>query len=227
MMEIKWLLFDFGGCLDSDGVHSRSLFMDQFIKHDLILVNDDSKAFQEAYTYSDRHLSDESLMLNSTLLEMNEQMCLSIAKELNTQLSSQVSEVAKAITQIQSYYLKRNKRVLELLAPNYKLGIISNFSGNLRKILDEFSLTSYFNFIIDSHHVGVSKPNPAIFNLAIQKCNTTSSNICFIGDNIERDIAPANMLGMKTVLISPLLQTSSADYTLSSVEKLLVLTQKT
>jgi HAD superfamily hydrolase (TIGR01549 family) len=222
MTEIKWLLFDFGGCLDSDGVHSRSLFMDQFIKHGLIV---DQVAFQEAYTCSDRHLSDDSLMINSTLLEMNQQMCFAIAEMLSIQLDPKVSEAAKAITQIQSYYLKRNKGVLELLAPNYKLGIISNFSGNLRKILDEFSLTSYFNFIIDSHHVGVSKPNPAIFNLAILKCDTNSSNICFIGDNIERDIAPANRLGMKTVLISPLSRISSADYTLSSVEKLLVLTQ--
>ncbi|MBC7537340.1 MAG: HAD family hydrolase [Bacteriovorax sp.] len=225
MMQVKWILFDFGGCLDSDGVHSRTLFLNQFSKYNLINSVDDYTHFQEAYTYSDRLVIDNSLIVDSTLLEMNERMCFYIAQKLNIKKAPIVSEVAMAITEIQSLYLKRNKKILEKLNGQYQLGIISNFSGNLETILKEFSLATHFSFVLDSYHVGSSKPNPAIFNLAVEKCSSISKEICFVGDNLEKDIAPAKALGMKTILISPIQLKCEADYTLSSLEELLVLTQ--
>lgn len=225
MMQVKWILFDFGGCLDSDGIHSRTLFLSQFSKYNLINSAEDYTRFHDAYSYSDRIVIENSLIVDSTLLEMNDRMCFYIAQKLNIADTSKVSEVAKAITEIQSIYLRRNKKILEQLNGQYQLGVISNFSGNLTTILDEFSLISHFSFVLDSYHVGASKPNPAIFNLAIEKCSSSSKEICFVGDNIERDIVPANALGMKTILISPTRKKCKADYTLTSLEELLVLTQ--
>jgi HAD superfamily hydrolase (TIGR01509 family) len=225
MMQVKWILFDFGGCLDSDGVHSRTLFLNQFSKYNLINSANDYTHFQEAYTYSDRTVIDNSFIVDSTLLEMNERMCFYIAEKLNIKNASVVSDVALAITEIQSLYLKRNKKILEQLNGQYQLGIISNFSGNLETILKEFSLSAHFSFVLDSYHVGSCKPNPAIFNLAVEKCSSTSKEICFVGDNLEKDIAPAKALGMKTILISPTRLKCEADYTLTSLEELLVLTQ--
>ncbi|MDD4972736.1 MAG: HAD family hydrolase [Bacteriovorax sp.] len=225
MMRVKWILFDFGGCLDSDGVHSRTLFLNQFAKYNLLNSAEDFTNFQDAYTYSDRIVIENSLIVDSPLLEMNDKMCYYIAKKLNKTDALKVTEVAKSITEIQSLYLRRNNKILEQLNGQYQLGIISNFSGNLATILNEFSLASHFRFVLDSYHVGSSKPNPAIFNLALEKCKSTSKDICFVGDNIERDINPANALGMKTILISPTPQKSDADYTLASLEDLLVLTQ--
>ena len=203
MMQVKWILFDFGGCLDSDGVHSRALFLNQFAKYKLLDSAEDFTRFQDAYTYSDRTVIDNCLIADSPLLEMNDKMCYYIAEKLNKFDALKVTEVAKSITEIQSQYLKRNKKILEQLSTQYQLGIISNFSGNLITILNEFSLASHFSFVLDSYHVGSSKPDPAIFNLAIEKCNSTSKDICFVGDNIERDINPANALGMKTILMVP------------------------
>lgn len=225
MMQVKWILFDFGGCLDSDGVHSRTLFSNQFAKYNLINSPDDYVHFQEAYTYSDRTVIDNSLIVNSPLREMNDRMCFYIAKKLNITNSKVLAEASKAITEVQSIYLRRNKKILEQLSARYQMGIISNFSGNLTTILDEYSLASHFNFVLDSYHVGTSKPNSAIFNLALQKCSSNSEDICFVGDNLERDIAPAKNIGMKTILICPTRKKTQADYTLTSLEELLVLTQ--
>lgn len=224
-LNVKWILFDFGGCLDSDGLHSRTLFYNQFKNFGLISPDEDCNSFQDAYTYSDRKVITESLIAESSLAEMNEIMCTLIAEKLSIGNFLDVQKVANAITKEQGNYLKRNKSILEKIKLQYKLGIISNFSGNLIKILDEFSLTPYFSFVLDSYHIGASKPDPRIFKLALKHCETDAKEICFVGDNIERDVEPAYKLGMKTILLNPILKDSSADYTLSSLEELLALTQ--
>lgn len=225
MNNIKWLLFDFGGCLDSDGVHSRTLFFSQFKRFGLINAEDGSNAFQEAYTYSDRLITNRSLMLDSSLAQMNEKMCTIIARRLNIYPSDNIARVAAAITDYQSTYLCRNRKILESFGRSYQLGIVSNFNGNLETILKEFSLRNAFNFVIDSYHVGCSKPDQTIFKLALSKCATQAEHVCFIGDNNERDIIPAKKAGMKTILISSDLQESTADFTLGSLVELLLLTQ--
>ena len=224
-LQVKWMLFDFGGCLDSDGIHSRTLFLEQFVKHHLITNEKEYPAFQDAYTYSDRKVITESLVVNSLLLEMNTKMCHFIEEKLEITDTIALSKVASSISEIQARYLTRNQSILKNLWGRYQLGIISNFSGNLTRILDEFSLSSYFSFVLDSYHVGHSKPALEIFQLAIQTCRVQPSEICFIGDNIDRDIAPAKHLGMKTILIRPTLKNSMADYTLASVEDLLMFIQ--
>lgn len=223
-LDVDWILFDFGGCLDSDGIHSRKLFFDQFVK--LSLVNErDNSLFQEAYSYSDQKVINESLIVNSKLFHMNERMCFFIAEKLKIENLSKVEDVARAITDVQAKYLRRNKAIIEALEKKYKLGIISNFSGNLHLILEEFSLQSYFTFVLDSYHVKASKPDPAIFKLAISKCQIEAHRICFIGDNIDRDVLPAKKLGMKTILIHPNLKESEASYTVSTLESLLDINQ--
>ena len=109
MQNIQSLLFDFGGCLDSDGIHSRSLFLNQFAKQKLIDPKKDHAVFNEAYTYSDQTVIKQSLIVNSNLLEMNAVMCFYIAKKLKLKQSSTIKDVSVAITGIQSSYLKRNK----------------------------------------------------------------------------------------------------------------------
>lgn len=223
MLKTKWILFDFGGCLDSDGVHSRCLFFNQFKKHGLLNGPEDLYNFQHAYTYSDRKVIDEGLIKKADLCTMNRLMCTLIAGKLKAD-EKKVDRVAMAITETQAYYLSRNSKILEMLKKNHQLGIISNFSGNLETVLKEFSLNEYFDFVIDSFHVGLEKPNPAIFQLAIERCRERPENICFIGDNPERDIAPARKLGMKTVLISESVMNTVADYNINSLEEILRLT---
>lgn len=220
-LNVSWLLFDYGGCLDSDGVHSRTLFLRQFVAYGLFPRMDDNTVFESAYTYSDRKVIDESLIAESSLLEMNQKMCFFMAEKLGGTSRSRIMEVARAITDVQSGYLKRNQIILSRLSRYYRLGVISNFSGNLHKILDDFSLSPYLTFILDSFHVGHRKPDPEIFELALSKCRTSANDICFVGDNLDRDIFPAKRLGIKTVLISKKQNQSAADYTFSSIQDLL------
>ena len=139
MQKTKWILFDYGGCLDSDGLHSRTLYMNQFSKRNLIKPIDDFDAFNDAYTLSDEALIKESLVINSNLIEMNECMCIKIANLLGINDTTEIKTVAASITKFQESYLRRNQKTIEQLSKKFKLGIVSNFSGNLLKILNEYS----------------------------------------------------------------------------------------
>jgi putative hydrolase of the HAD superfamily len=225
MNSIKWILFDFGGCLDSDGEHSRELFLKHF-QNNIESNKLDVLQFQNAYTKTDFLINKLSLVRESNLAEMNLTFCQMIGNELNILHSNTIVKISNSITTEQSYFLKRNQNIIKLLSNNYKLGIISNFSGNLEKILDEFSLLKYFDFVLDSFHVGCLKPNPLIFKLAISKCKTEISNIIYLGDNLERDIIPAHLIGLKTIHLNiNKNQNNIANYTVSSLTEVLNLPQ--
>jgi putative hydrolase of the HAD superfamily len=79
----------------------------------------------------------------------------------------------------------------------------------LKKILAELKMDQYFDFQLYSDEVGMSKPNPAFFNLMLQNINQinkgkeiTLDNIIHIGDNPKADIEGANAAGIKSLLIN-------------------------
>lgn len=93
------------------------------------------------------------------------------------------------------------------------LSILSNTGfikgETLRKVMVKLGLADFFNFQIYSDEEGMSKPNPELFNLMVQKvkdCNKpkqiTSSGIIHIGDNPAADIAGANDAGLNSLLIN-------------------------
>ncbi|HFU4495025.1 HAD family hydrolase [Streptococcus parasuis] len=90
---------------------------------------------------------------------------------------------------------------LEKLSQNYQLGIIANQSATVRALLEEWGVESYFQLIILSEEVGLSKPDSTIFKLALQKANTTAIRIIYVGDRYDNDIVPAKSLGMRAVRI--------------------------
>jgi HAD superfamily hydrolase (TIGR01549 family) len=199
MINVKWLLFDFGGCLDSDGLHSRAIFF-HFFKQCSVVKNDEWELFQEAYTFADKLAIKKSLLVEASLLEMNKILCDLIEQHLN-RVDVDGQEIAKKITDFQGSYLERNRGILTQLNKKFKLGIISNFTGNLEIILKEYNLWDLFGFVLDSYHVGVSKPDAKIFKKAIDLTGVSPAEICYMGDNAIADIIPACKQGINTVHI--------------------------
>ena len=90
--------------------------------------------------------------------------------------------------------------VLNYLAPKYELHIITNgFDEIQTKKMKNSGIYDYFDKIITSESVGVKKPNPRIFNHAIELAKTTANDSIMIGDNFEADILGAQNVGMKTI----------------------------
>jgi putative hydrolase of the HAD superfamily len=84
---------------------------------------------------------------------------------------------------------------------NYYLGVISNSVGTMEQQLNRVGLAPYFRTILDSAVVGVEKPHPEIFHMAIEQAALSPSQAIFIGDTYATDIGGARKAGLQGVLI--------------------------
>ena len=57
--------------------------------------------------------------------------------------------------------------------------------------------------MVDSHCVGVEKPDPAIFRTALERLDATPEKTVFIGDSLHRDREGARRVGMRFIRIAP------------------------
>jgi len=90
--------------------------------------------------------------------------------------------------------------ILNYLKPNYKLHIITNgFEEVQEKKLRNANIDSFFGQVVNSEMAGVKKPDPVIFQLALQRANTLPERSMMIGDSIEADILGAKAVGFHTL----------------------------
>ncbi|CAM3639967.1 HAD-IA family hydrolase [Marinicrinis lubricantis] len=83
----------------------------------------------------------------------------------------------------------------------YRLGIVSNFAPTLHDILRHLNVLHYFDPIIVSTEVGLEKPNPAMFRLALEQAKLEGTDVLFVGDHEVNDIWAAERAGMDAVQI--------------------------
>ena len=90
--------------------------------------------------------------------------------------------------------------ILEYLNPNYNLHIITNgFKEVQQGKLNKAKIDHFFDTVTNSEMVGVKKPNPKIFNHALQLANANPEQSIMIGDNYEADILGALNNGLDAI----------------------------
>jgi putative hydrolase of the HAD superfamily len=90
--------------------------------------------------------------------------------------------------------------ILDYLKDKYNLHIITNgFEEIQAKKMESSKILDYFDVIVTSESVGVKKPNPRVFEFALEKANANASNSIMIGDSIEADIYGAINSGIKAI----------------------------
>ena len=90
--------------------------------------------------------------------------------------------------------------ILDYLSPNYTLHIITNgFKEVQFGKLSKANIDHYFETITNSEMVGVKKPNPIIFNHALELANADPQKSIMIGDNYEADILGALNVGLDAI----------------------------
>lgn len=83
----------------------------------------------------------------------------------------------------------------------YYLGVISNSVGTLESQLVNMGLRDEFQAIFDSAIVGVEKPHPEIFQLALASAGVEPKEAIFVGDTHATDVGGAQLAGWHGVLI--------------------------
>jgi putative hydrolase of the HAD superfamily len=91
----------------------------------------------------------------------------------------------------------------QLRQKGYTLGVISNSDGRLRDKFYDLGLTRHFSIILDSEEVGIEKPDPRLFQMALQECGLKPSESLYIGDIYSIDVIGARRAGMNAILYDP------------------------
>ncbi|HEY9283273.1 MAG TPA: HAD family hydrolase [Pyrinomonadaceae bacterium] len=97
-------------------------------------------------------------------------------------------------------------RVLDAIqAAGLRTAAISNTEdGRLEELMRLVGLADRFDFMLDSFVLGVRKPDPAIFRLALERLGLRPRDAVYVGDSYGHDALPALALGLGAVLVDPL-----------------------
>jgi HAD superfamily hydrolase (TIGR01493 family) len=88
---------------------------------------------------------------------------------------------------------------LERLAPRFRMGIIANQPSAVRAALERDGLIGFFETWAVSDDLGVQKPDPGLFALALETAGVEAGRAAMVGDRLDYDVRPAGHAGMRTV----------------------------
>ncbi len=83
----------------------------------------------------------------------------------------------------------------------HRLGVVSNAEGRVERDLAGAGFAGLFETVVDSHVVGVEKPDPAIFHIAMERMNVAPETAMFLGDVPAVDVVGARAAGLTAVLL--------------------------
>ena len=89
----------------------------------------------------------------------------------------------------------------DLKSRGLKIGVVSNWDTRLKAISDGLGLTPLVDFIVISAEVGVRKPDPGIFRMALDRAGVRAEDAIHVGDLLEEDVEGARRAGVRAVLI--------------------------
>jgi putative hydrolase of the HAD superfamily len=88
-------------------------------------------------------------------------------------------------------------------AAGLRTAVVSNSDGRAERHLANADMLRGIEFVVDSHLVGVEKPDPAIFAVALARLGTAPGRTLFVGDIRSVDEVGARSAGMRFVLLDP------------------------
>lgn len=84
-----------------------------------------------------------------------------------------------------------------------RAAVISNSNGTVRSILGILGLAPHLEFVLDSAEVGIEKPDPRIFALALERARLDPEDAVYIGDLFSIDVLGARAAGLEAILLDP------------------------
>lgn len=196
-LSVKGLLFDYGGTIDTNGVHWGEVIRRAYTQFEVPVSHEQ---FRDAYVRVERTLGSRPLILPEHTFRETLDIKIKLQFDaLQLPDKQQAGEIAAACYDETKRTIQHASEVLNELKNQYPMILVSNFYGNLRTVLSEFGLTGYFSEIIESAEVGIRKPDPAIYQSGIDKLGFPPEEIVVIGDSYKNDIRPAGILGCHSI----------------------------
>jgi FMN phosphatase YigB (HAD superfamily) len=194
------VLFDFGGTLDADGSRWSVRF---HAAYQAAGGKQSFAAFDRAFRESDRALERLSGIERLGFRAMVEAQTGLLLPRLTDGAGLSARAIADQFHATTYAVVRRNEALLARLHQSYHLGVVSNFTGNLEFCLEELGVMRYFAVVADSGRVGITKPDPRLFQHALCWPGLMSNPAWMVGDNFDSDIKPAAALGLSTAWLAP------------------------
>ncbi len=173
MDNIKWLFFDLGSTLVDE---------------------------RECISWRCKYIIENSRLEEQEFMDKVEECAKTEHFAVKTAANFFGAEIPKWPQELEKLYRDTNN-VLENLASKYKLGIIANQRAGTQERIENWGIAKYFDVVIASAEVGCAKPDIRIFYMALEQANCSPEEAVMIGDRLDNDIAPAKMIGMKTIWV--------------------------
>jgi HAD superfamily hydrolase (TIGR01549 family) len=221
-MRVRGILFDYGGTLDGPASHWLDRMLELFREAAVDLPYERVKdAFYraDAAAYAAPHAAGMSL---AELMDFHIGVQLDALGIDDRQLRDRL---ARRFVARSEAALAASRSVLARLAADYRLGVVSNFYGNVGHILAGAGIAPLLTVVADSTAVGAMKPDRRIFEHALRGLGTAPAATLHVGDSYERDVRAAHAVGLRTAwLVSaerrPMRRDDVADVVICSLDEL-------
>jgi putative hydrolase of the HAD superfamily len=188
-MAIRAVLFDVGGPIDTEAQAERAIdarIVAGFAAEGVAVPPD---AFADANRYAVESFAPDAY---STIVWRLADGDAELARRVRAiPFGPRVFELREGIAGV----------IERLHASGLKLGLAANQPARILGVLDEAGIGRYFSHREVSGHHGYRKPDVRLFLRACEDLGVAPEECIMVGDRIDNDIAPARLLGMRTVLI--------------------------
>jgi len=192
-MTIKWVFFDIGDVLfDEDAQH-------QYYCHSLLLA---ARRNGVDVTWDEYHAQLLArVRVKPTTAIVDAAHCFVHDESLWAKIYEEGRGEYEQMRKPRPYGMLLNNMmaVVQDLHSDFQMGIIANQHPPIEDGLRDYGLQPYFDVIAIDEIVGVSKPDPALFQWALDRVGCVPQEAIYVGDRPDHDTAPARSLGMSTV----------------------------
>lgn len=205
--KVKAYAFDFGGTLDSPFLHWMDIYLKLYNEQLHLPLTKEN--FRDAYVYAERMMEKESYvnpshsLLETQLFKTHLQFAYLADNNIIELPTADIEKIAlkaaKLVTDYSSAYVAKAKPVLEILVKKYDLLLVSNYYGNVAKVVSDMGIAGLFKSITDSTIENVRKPDPRLWKIAIERQGYLPEEVVIVGDSMKNDILPALALGCQAV----------------------------
>ncbi|HJX05503.1 MAG TPA: HAD family hydrolase [Candidatus Nanoarchaeia archaeon] len=188
---IKGVLFDFWGTLVENGIFPSPVRQVMFILRVRMPFREFIVRFEQAMMTKPYNDLNEAFTAVCQEFEI-EPMPFLIEKLVGMWNKNELLGKPFLETVDMLNYLKENK---------IKIGLISNTTPTITRVLDKFDLNKYFDAALFSYEDGLLKTDPEMFKQLLKKMKLKPGEALMVGDSVPTDIIGARSAGIKAILL--------------------------
>jgi putative hydrolase of the HAD superfamily len=210
--SITTILFDLDGTLR----HSRPSFAETFISRAVQLGAPNSEEYHRRATRWLHYYWAQStdLLADRQVYQDEETFWTNHTRLFLINLGSTPEQAQNLAPELYRYYVNDfdpedwvppdvPETLQTLEVAGYKLGVVSNRSQSYHEQLEDLRLDGYFQCAIAAGEVNSWKPDPMIFQYALDELDSQPEKTVYVGDNYYADVVGAQRAGLQPILVDP------------------------